>query len=192
MSMHVVILAAGASSRMGQDKAWLTYRGEPWLAWQVQRITDALACPITVVRQSSDTALEDFCARHPNVGTAFNPHVDQGPFSSLQAGLASITTEYTMVLPIDVPASEPHVWISLCSMLHTYMVALPSHRGRNGHPVAFNRQVRDALLQVPSDSADARLDVQLRRYERSVVQVNDALVTMNLNDPDNWNAFQAL
>lgn len=191
MSVHVLILAAGASSRMGQDKAWLTYRGEPWLAWQVQRITDALACPITVVRQSSDMALEDYCGRHPNVGAAFNPHVALGSFSSLQAGLAKITTEHTMVLPIDVPAAEAHVWISLRHQLHTSMVALPSHQGKNGHPVAFSRQVRDALLKVPLDSADARLDVQLRRYERSVVQVDDALVTMNLNDSEKWDAFQA-
>ena len=44
-----VILAAGASARMGRPKQLLLYRGQTLIQWAVESALDSVCCPTVVV-----------------------------------------------------------------------------------------------------------------------------------------------
>src|SRR5215467_8784449 len=83
-----VILAAGASSRMGRDKALLPWRGETFLASNI-RVLQPVTDLVIVVAGENEQNLAPIVHAH----AAFlvrNPHPEQGQFTSLRRGLAEV------------------------------------------------------------------------------------------------------
>src|SRR5258708_27922135 len=83
-----VVLAAGASSRMGRDKALLPWRGGTFLSWAIRTLQAVTELVIVVVGEN-----EENLAPIVNAEAAFlvrNPDPAQGQFSSLRIGLESV------------------------------------------------------------------------------------------------------
>src|SRR5689334_7324048 len=83
-----VVLAAGASTRMGQDKALLSWQGETFLASAIRALQPVTDLVIVVVGEN-----EANLAPIVNAQAAFlvrNRFPEQGQFSSLQRGLEEV------------------------------------------------------------------------------------------------------
>lgn len=180
--MNIVILAAGASSRMRQDKALLPFAGTTWIEWQLGRLPKH--ANVVVVRQAADP---DFVRRCGTASIVYNPNIASGSFRSLQIGLGSIPAgEPAFVLPIDAPAPTLDVWKTLH---HHYDLpshepaVVPSHQQRTGHPIGLSPGLITRLLSLDMDHEDSRLDRQTK-HQRRVIEVNDPLVCLNLNTPE--------
>src|SRR5687767_14871743 len=113
MRKHVILLAAGKSTRMGQPKGLVDFRGAPWMNWQLHRL-ESISDSITVVLGGD---LETYFEKLPILRelAVRNPDPDRGPFSSLLCGLEKVFEESGMtdrffVLPVDVPCPEAKVW----------------------------------------------------------------------------------
>lgn len=87
--LHVVLLAAGSSTRFGSPKQLAAVGGRPMLL----RVLDALLelegrDAITVVLGANADRLEPL-VRHVSVNVVFNPDYAQGMAGSIRAGLAA-------------------------------------------------------------------------------------------------------
>jgi molybdenum cofactor cytidylyltransferase len=96
-----VVLAAGASSRMGRPKALLDFDGTPAVGRVLAACREGGAADIVVVTAPGGGGIRALCA-----GTieAINEHPERGMLSSLQAGLASLPAAGGfLIFPVDFP-----------------------------------------------------------------------------------------
>src|SRR5512137_1495458 len=101
-----VVLAAGASSRMGRDKALLPWRGGTFLSAAI-RALQPLTDFVIVVAGGNAGELEPII----NANAAFmvlNPNPEQGQFSSLKIGLQEVLNrgrDAAIITLVDRPAA---------------------------------------------------------------------------------------
>ncbi|PYY15036.1 MAG: hypothetical protein DMG61_08110, partial [Acidobacteria bacterium] len=87
-SLAGVILAAGASSRMGQDKALLQYDGRSFLAGAIQLLQNA--CDFVIVVAGKNIDLLRPVVYQNSAYLVLNPQPEIGQFSSLRLGLQAV------------------------------------------------------------------------------------------------------
>lgn len=188
MNLAGLILAAGASRRMGPPKALLHFGGETFL----DRLVGALgsSCsPVIVVLGFHSDAIRNGVRRAGEATFVLNPDPDRGQLSSLQCGLAALptTADGVMFTPVDYPAVKPATVSALAdAFLHRaggQAVIVPRFEGKRGHPVAIAREVVEEILALPLE-AQAR-DVIRRHAERTLhVDVDDPGILQDVDDPD--------
>ncbi|MBV1858523.1 MAG: NTP transferase domain-containing protein, partial [Nannocystaceae bacterium] len=147
-----MILAAGASTRMGRPKALIQWQGRPFFMHCVRR-AEAAGCEPVVVVWGSVVLPEP-----EGVTQAENPEWELGPLSSLQVGLrAVLPSDPSGVLVMTV--DRPHVELSTVRALvdahknTPNVVVQPRVNEVSGHPIVHPRSVVDELLLLaPSDS----------------------------------------
>lgn len=174
-----IVLAAGASTRMGRPKALLQHRGRSFVACCVA-LADAAGCPQIVV-VSGAVALTGL----PPAQVVHNESWPRGQLGSLQRGLAALTDPRgVLVLTVDRPHLQPGTVAALVAAFRDApeFVWQPSHAGRRGHPLIYPAHLLPALAALPVDSDPREL---LRRHEalRRELAVDDPAVLDNLDRP---------
>ncbi len=185
-----VILAAGASSRMGRDKALLPWRGGTFLSAAIQALQQATELVIVVAgRNHADLA------PIVNAHAAFmivNQNPEQGQFGSLQLGLQDVMNrgrDAAIVTLVDRPAPAVE---TIQQLEATFLTAdeptwavVPEHAGKHGHPIVIGREMISAFLQAPVTSS-AR-DVEHAQQQHVLyVPVSDPLVALNVDTPEDF------
>ena len=186
-----IILAAGASSRMGSPKALLDYRGQTFLN-RLIRVLSGVCDPVIVVLGGH---AESIRARTTgDVKLAINPNPERGQLSSLVTGLAEVPQDADgfLFLPVDCPAVEPETVADLIEVFARretgVMLAIPRHDGRRGHPVCCAPELIPEFLALPP-LAQAR-DVIRRHRDRTVyLETVDAGVLGDIDDPEAYRAL---
>lgn len=149
MAIVPIILAAGASTRMGQPKALLGYGGRTALARLIAVFREAgCARPIVVLGSGADEI--ERTVRKGEARVVVNPDWERGQTSSLKAGLRVLPPEAVAWLlhPVDVPlieaadvAAVTGAWAATGKP-----IVIPSHAMRRGHPVLFSVALRDEVM----------------------------------------------
>lgn len=96
--VHGLVLAGGASRRMGRDKAALEYHGRPQLHWAFERLRSVCATSYVSVR--ADQRDESARAGLPQV---VDLHSDIGPLAGIVAAQARHPEAAWLVLACDLP-----------------------------------------------------------------------------------------
>jgi molybdenum cofactor cytidylyltransferase len=152
-----LILAAGTSSRMGQPKQLLPFRGTILLDWVMAQAEAASALNevIVVLGRAADEIQPRL--RSTRAKVIVNPVFTEGCSGSYKAGMATIDprAEAVMVLLGDQPGVESAVIDQVAEDWRTKAgtIALTSYRGRRGHPMVFARELFDQLRQLSCDKA---------------------------------------
>lgn len=183
-----VILAAGASTRMGTPKALLTYRGETFLD-RLIGLLSARCAPVVAVLGHNAAAIRAQLRR--DALFAVNPGYARGQLSSLQCGLRAIPPGAPALFTlVDHPALDPATLALLAGRIERgdAPLVIPRHQGRRGHPVCCAPEIVAELLALAPDS-DAR-SVLHRYHDRAVfLDVDDPGVLLDVDDPG---AYQRL
>ncbi len=186
-----VILAAGASRRMGSPKALLPLGGETFLDRLIRVFRD-VCDPVIVVLGHHAEAVQRGASGLAGCVVVQNPNPERGQLSSLQHGLRAVPDgcRSVMFTPVDYPAILDSTVVSLTGALHDSdaLLAVPRYQGRHGHPIALRRSVVDELAALRED-AQARDVVHAHRGETVYVDVNDPGVVRDVDDPE---AYQRL
>ena len=185
-----VILAAGASTRMGRDKALLPWRDGTFLSAAIRALQPATEL-VVVVAGANAASLEPIV----NAYAAFmvvNPEPERGQFSSLQVGLQEVLNrgrDAAIVTLVDRPAAEPEtveqIKAAFLSSDECIWAAVPEYGGKHGHPIVIGREMIEAFLRAPSGS-NAR-DVEHGRQQHiRYIPVRDPLVAANVDTPEDF------
>ena len=186
-----IVLAAGASSRMGQAKAALPLgqTGETLVARVVRTLLSGGVPDVTVVAGAHiDAVLIAMPAHEPRARVIEHVGWQQGQLSSLQAGLAAIDgplLEAALVTLVDVPLVQPSTVAAVIAEWRRTRAAIvrPADGDRHGHPVIFDRSVfadlRAADLTVGAKSVFAK-------HQIVNVQVKDPGAFIDLDTPGDY------
>ena len=175
-----VILAAGASSRIGRPKALLPtgIEGETFLSRLVETLWAGGVDDVIVVASTQSGDIERALAgvsRAPRV--VDNLHPERGQLSSLWVALAAIDkpgVSGMLLTLVDVPFVSPStVRIVLATFLRTGgPIVRPASGDTHGHPVMFGRRLFDELRQA-SNAAGAKTVVRAHAADIANVPVDD-------------------
>jgi molybdopterin-guanine dinucleotide biosynthesis protein A len=132
-----LVLAGGASRRMGQDKAFLELGGRPLIQIVVERMTEV--CDEVII-------VADDVASYAGVGVAVVPDrfQDVGVLGGLHAGLAAASHELTLAVGCDMPFLKPALLRAFAAWADGYDVALLRH---NGHVEPLHGAYRRTCLR---------------------------------------------
>lgn len=162
----VVILAAGASSRMGKPKLLLPWGPTSVLGHLVRQWQDLNANQVAAVCAAGDARVGAELDRlgFPAVNRIVNPSPDRGMFSSIQCaarweGWNDELTHWAIVLG-DQPQLKRETLLAVLDLVkaHPGDIAQPSRRGRPRHPVVLPGAVFGRLRDCLQDSLKAFLE----------------------------------
>jgi molybdenum cofactor cytidylyltransferase len=181
-----IILAAGASRRMGSPKALLDYRGESFIG-RLARVLSGECDPVIVVLGHDAAKIRASLSRRVTLVT--NPDPERGQLSSLQTALTAVPAAAGGFLftPVDCPAVEPET-VSLLTNTFSRrdpatLLVIPRHDGRRGHPVCAARPLIPELLALPA-TGQAREVIRRHVAQTQYVDVDDAGVLADIDDPE--------
>jgi len=199
-----VILAAGESSRMGTDKALLPW--PPVAAGSPPRKDTFLSATIHALLLSTDFVIvvagQNEAAVAPvayaeGASVVVNPDPDRGQFSSLQIGLGEVLNhgrDTAMITLVDrPPASATTIQIlrdAFEAAGNDTWSVVPEFSGRHGHPYVAGRELIEAFLEA-APTANARDIEHSHQQHIAYVPVDDPMVTLNINTPEDYAALLA-
>lgn len=176
-----VVLAAGASVRLGRPKALVVCgeRGETLVRRACRVALGAAAHVIVVSRPGLDLGVADL-----SVTVVENPDAATGMASSIRVGIATLAerdVEVALVLAVDQPLVETTDLQALLAALasETPMVAA-AYEDTVGIPAAFRREVFASLLELTGDHGARYL---LRRDGHGVARVAMAHAAVDIDTP---------
>jgi CTP:molybdopterin cytidylyltransferase MocA len=182
VSAFAILLAAGAGSRMGGNKARLLIGDEPLALLHARRMREAGCSDVLLVTRAEVAPLFDGLVR---VAVSDAPD----PAGSLRVGINALRLDpsaVVLVTPVDVlPARVGTLTALLARMADAGVdAATPRHAGRGGHPVAL----RAAALGPLRDGSAATLRDLLAAFDlrgaRVRLDVDDPAVATDLDTPD--------
>lgn len=185
-----IVLAAGASSRMGQPKALLALPdGTPLAAHQVRLLREA-GCADVIIVLGADA--ERIAPRLADQRVGINPEWRMGRFTSIQTGLRAMPGfDGYLILPVDSAGIRSETVAALLKHVHAI------------HPASCRPHVAGEpgrLLWIRADTAASlaseRLgDVNLNRRLADITEpfrVDDPAILNNVNTPAEWAAVRSL
>ena len=198
-----VILAAGESSRMGSDKALLSWppadaRSGPaqqtFLSAGIRSLLQ-ISDLVLVVAGRNESRLAPVVYAH-NASLVVNPDPGRGQFSSLQAGLQEVLNrgrDAAIITLVDRPPVVPDTLQKLRqafldSSPNTWAV-VPEFQGKHGHPFIAGRELIHCWLQAPATSTARDIEHQHQSHMQYVA-VDDALVVLNIDTPQDYDSLR--
>ncbi|MES2432467.1 MAG: NTP transferase domain-containing protein [Pseudomonadota bacterium] len=190
-SLAILILAAGASSRMrGADKLLLHVDGLP----QLRRIAlQAMATGSPVfVTVPFDNPLRAAALQDLAVTIVAVPDSARGLSASLRAGYrAAGESAALMILPADLPELDTADLSTLIAAYEADPAAI--HRGsagsRPGHPVVLPKDLLPALADLSGDQG-ARGLIEAEADRVKLCPLPGAHAVLDLDTPEDWVAWQ--
>lgn len=191
-----VLLAAGASSRMGRPKQLLEWRGRPMVRHAAeQALASRLSGLVVVTGAEASAARAALVGLDGPVQTVENPDYAAGQAGSLRAGLAALpgSTAAALVLLVD----QPLVTAALIDRLldayeanRSCLAVVPTYQGRRGNPVLLAAPLFAELATLAGDvGARAVLDRHAPRI--CWLTVDDPAVVTDVDTPEAYNAISS-
>lgn len=178
MKIGGLVLAAGASRRMGTSKAFLQIQGETFLE-RIVRVMRTACDPVVVV------VPPDWPADGSD-GYVRNPKPERGMLSSLRCGLERLRdADHVLFTPLDLPLLAPTTVQAIAEAAPLAGVVIPRCGEDRGHPVAVDRTMIAELLAAP-DGVQPR-DI-IRRDDSRVLflDVEDPGVVRDVDHPEDY------
>ena len=187
-----ILLAAGESSRMGQLKALLPWRGRTLLEHQVLALRGGGADMVVVVLGHRPDELSPLLEGKDGVIWTLNPDYLQGKTTSIKAGLSALdpnAAEEILLLNVDQPrAAEDVARILGVHRTHGFAVTVPEYRGKGGHPIVLSASLLPELLSIDEESQGIKAVVRRRLESVNRFPLDNPEILLDLNTPEQYRA----
>ncbi|HEY4723354.1 MAG TPA: NTP transferase domain-containing protein, partial [Anaerolineae bacterium] len=187
-----VILAAGASARMGQPKPLLLWRGEPFIRQIARTALAAGLSPVVIVAGAHTAEIRVAVAGLP-VMLIHNADWAAGQSTSVKSGLQALPAETGSA--IYLLADQPQIPIELISSLieqHAQSLApivAPQIDGRRGNPVLFDRSTFNDLRLLNGEAGGRAL---FARYPITYLPWQAASILLDVDTPEDYARLKEL
>jgi molybdenum cofactor cytidylyltransferase len=193
-TIGLVLLAAGASTRMGQVKQLLPY-GRSTLLQHAVETAGALGLPTVVVTGAHAQQIRPLFSEIPgNIHLAYNSSWPEGMASSVRCGLNTLlerqpATEAAIFMVCD----QPHVTAELLQSLVNKQAETGKHivacayQDTTGVPALFSRKFFPALLQLRGREGAKKI---LQQQAAEVAAVPFPMGVVDIDTPGDYDALQ--
>lgn len=188
MEIVAVVLAAGASSRMGRPKMLLPLGDQTVIERVIASVTASSVAHTVVVLGYGWTSIYQHIEHLP-VEVIVNPRPERGMVSSAQWAVAQMNQSADGILFVlgDQPLIPTAVHETVIDTFRYYPdgIIAPTHQGKRGHPVLFSSRFRQEILSLPTDRG---LNSLLHAYPESVkeVAVDTDTILWQINTPEEY------
>jgi molybdenum cofactor cytidylyltransferase len=187
-----IVLAAGASTRMGRQKLLLPMPdGRPLVRLSVEQVLAGGLDETVVVLGADAHAVSAALAGLP-VRMVVNPRYADGQSTSLRAGLDALRpeTEAVVIALGDQPLPDPGVVRRLVTAFRETgrPMAVPVYRDGRGNPVLFGAALFNKLRRVTGDQGGRGI---IRNDPARVAEVSvDAPMPADVDTPADYEALR--
>ena len=189
-----IVMAAGLSERMGENKLLLPLGDKTVLARTLHQVAQSGVNDILVVtgfeREKVETVCLEAALYFPSdvsLRLVYNPDYADGQGSSVARASRELPAQSpaAFYVPGDQPFVSP---ILMRQMMETHRdgrISQAVHQGKSGSPVLFDRQFFPELSELKGDMGGRQV---IKRYPEAVMQVNFdlALSFLDLDDPSDY------
>jgi molybdenum cofactor cytidylyltransferase len=179
-----ILLAAGASTRFGSPKALVRVGANCIIERILAMLLDTKISEIIVVLGADAEKISSKIPKNSGIKIVLNENYSQGQTSSFKAGLTNLdsNTEGILLLPVDTPFIKKETINLLIEtfLKNPYLIVVPTHCGKNGHPPIFSKRLFRDFKDLKNDEPLSTLS---RKYEKETLKlpVNDAGVIRSFN-----------
>ncbi len=208
-----VVLAAGASTRMGAPKALLPWQGQPLASYVVSELLRIPPAParhgpgvsmlrleriVVVVGHRAEEVVASVTGDE-RVTIVVNRDWEAGKSGSVVAGLSGVPEgRHTLITGVDQPRPASVIQTVVANHLDGAgrndgrLVTIAGALGRRGHPTIFSPLLRDDLFGI--NEATLGLRAVILRHEAAVhtFDTGDEMALLNLNTPKQYAEAYAL
>ena len=174
-----VLLAAGSSTRYGNNKLLANINGRPMIVCSAAALApcDRIMAVVPAADEALMTLLNTL-----GVDIVLNHEPQRGMgYSIAHAVKTSADSDGWCLLPADMPyVNESTTRQLLDAMRAGSSMAAPFYQGRRGHPVAFSHRYLDALATLDGDTG-ARGIVEHYADQLTAVDCDDAGVLVDID-----------
>lgn len=196
--LGVILLGAGASSRMGQPKLLLPWGNTSVIGHLVQQWRTLGADQIVIVCRAEDAELHTELdrLRFPLLDRIVNPKPERGMFSSIQCAACWPGWQETLGAWAVVLGDQPHLRTEMLRHLldfqrqHADAICQPAFDGRARHPVVLPERALGALRESGADTF--RDFLQGTSFGRFEYAVDDAGLSLDLDRPEHYQTAKTL
>ncbi|DAC22249.1 MAG TPA: NTP transferase domain-containing protein [Candidatus Thalassarchaeaceae archaeon] len=185
--LRCLILAAGASRRLGRPKALIEVEGVSVVRILVNRLQDVGLNPVIVTRQELMLDIAQICQDSTVV---VNPTPDLGRTGTIRCGILHLISQRggerpfrLLLVPVDRPGFSIETARTLSEQNHC---CAPSKDGRGGHPILLMPEDIERILAEPDPDRPLR-DLVNPTY----IPVEDPLLDLNLDLEEDLIGFES-
>ena len=192
--VDAVVLAGGASRRLGRPKQLADVGGKPVIVHVVESIVESRACeriavmlpPDPDVAQGIRQALAGRRVTFTENGEAGSPMLH-----SVKLGIAALPTPLQGILIAlgDQPLVLPETIAAICRRSRRDGVTIPKFEGRSGHPVVIGTLILGDVLAIPAASSLKDFIDSRRSLIRSISVIDNGTV-MDVDTPEDLEAVR--
>ena len=169
---RAIILAAGASERLGMHKALVEVGDETLVELVCKKLQRSNLKVTIVTRNSLEKSIQ---ALLPEANVVVNPNPELGRTGTVQYGIRTIGVGPVLIVPVDRPGFSISTVDTLCRMDET---TTPAFQGRGGHPIALTSNDCEVILE-------AKADIPLRDLiDASKFEVGDSNLHIKIDTHD--------
>lgn len=183
--ISAVILAAGASSRMGKPKLELEIDGINLVERVIKNAAASVVDEIILVTKPEYLPFD--ISKYSGVKVVENEKWKSGQSSSMKAGLNRINPESdsVMFLMADQPMVNARLInrLVISSLETEKLITAPLYDDRRGSPVLFNKILFPELLKVEGDKGGRDL---LDRYPVNYVEIKSSSAFLDVDTPEDF------
>ncbi|MCZ6776566.1 MAG: nucleotidyltransferase family protein [Ignavibacteria bacterium] len=188
-----IVLAAGESGRMGTPKALLRIGGKSFIRHIVDVLNSSEVEKVVVVLGANAEEIKRELAGL-DVTVVINQDYSAGQLSSLVKGIETVepfSPDGILLHPVDNPMVSAEVFDALVGKFYetSCLIALPTFKGKRGHPVLFSAKLFGELKKAPPDMG-ARSVVWSHAAEVVEVETKDEGIICDIDTREDYENLQ--
>lgn len=191
-NIAIIVLAAGASRRMGQPKQLLRYRGES-LIGRILGISLATACrPVMLVLGANAATIQEEIAERGAL-IIINKDWEKGMGSSLSCGMTTLEklypeTEAVLFLLADQPLIDKGLLDKLVAAFEQSRnpIIATEYGTTLGVPALFGKELFDELLELKADKGARTM---IEKHRKRVLAIPFPNAAIDIDTAEDWQKF---
>jgi molybdenum cofactor cytidylyltransferase len=196
MITAAIVLAAGKSERMGQNKLLLRLNGITLLETILNTVEAAkIDRTIVVLGHKPQDIISAIEHRPGKLAIVINEDYERGMTSSFQKGLRQVlfVDAAFLILGDQLILDRSLLDIIIHKMesnLGKALIVSPAHKGKRGHPLLFHRQLFDEILNLKK--TETMRDVVHRHEDRLLTIEAPEWTIMDIDTPADFDRIRKL
>ncbi len=188
-----ILLAAGESTRMGQPKALLPWRGVTLIEYQVRQLSEADVGEIVVVLGHEADEIREHVRPSTGSGwglrTVVNLLYQEGRATSLRAGAGALPDDAHPIIVLNVDQPRPAELLRTLLAAHeagASPITRPTFEGRHGHPPVLDGLLLAELRAVEEESLGLRGVMAVHASDVADIDLEDERALVSFNTPEEY------